>query len=77
METDCQDRGLDMFRDDQDIHPEYFKTTDSIVPTEVDTDFDDLRDLLTEHLHIVSGAVYTGPHQHHWFNTATDCRTER
>ena len=62
-----------MLRGGQGIHPDYCKTTDSIVPTEVDAGFDDLRDLLTEHLRIVSGAGYTGPHQHRWLKAAADC----
>lgn len=44
----------------QGEHADYCKATDSVALTEVDAGFHDKRDLLTEHLRVVSGAGKCG-----------------
>jgi hypothetical protein len=53
---------------------DYCKVTDTVAMTEVDTGFEDKRDLLTEHLRLVSGAGHCGEKQFRWLKAATDCR---
>jgi hypothetical protein len=50
------------------------KATDSVALTQVDAGFQDKRDLLTEHLRLVSGAGQCGARKFRWLKTATDCR---
>ena len=60
----------------QGQHADYCMATDSVALTEVDTGFHDKRDLLTEHLHVVSGAGKCGAQQFRWLKAATDCRED-
>ena len=46
----------------------------SIALTEVDAGFQEKRDLLTEHLRLVSGAGQCGARKFRWLKAATDCR---
>jgi hypothetical protein len=50
------------------------KATESIALTEVDAGFQEKRDLLTEHLRLVSGAGQCGARKFRWLKAATDCR---
>lgn len=45
-----------------------------IALTEVDAGFQEKRDLLTEHLRLVSGAGQCGARKFRWLKAATDCR---
>ncbi len=58
----------------QGQHADYCKTTQSIALTEVDTGFQEKRDLLTEHLRLVSGAGQCGARKFRWLKAATDWR---
>jgi hypothetical protein len=58
----------------QGEHADYCKATDTVALTEVYTGFEDRRDLLTEHLRLVSGADQCGAKQFRWLKAATDCR---
>jgi hypothetical protein len=58
--------------DGQGEHPDYYKATDSIKATEVDAGLHDLRDVLTEHLWIVSASGSCGSNQYRWLKA--DCR---
>ena len=58
----------------QGEHTDYCKATDSVAQTEVDTGFHDRRDLLTEHLRLVSGVGKCGAKQFRWLKADTDCR---
>ena len=60
----------------QGEHADYCKATDSVALTEVDAGFHDRRDLLTEHLRVVSGAGKCGAQQFRWLKAATDCRED-
>jgi hypothetical protein len=53
---------------------DYCKATESIALTEVDAGFQEKRDLLTEHLRLVSGAGQFGARKFRWLKAATDCR---
>jgi len=63
-----------MLLDSQGEHADYCKATDSVALTEVDADFQDKRDLFTDHLRLVSGAGKCGAKQFRWLKAATDCR---
>ncbi len=54
----------------QSQHADYCKVTDTVAMTEVDTGFEDKRDLLTEHLRLVSGAGHCGEKQFRWLKAA-------
>ena len=58
----------------QGQHADYCKATESIALTEVDAGFQEKRDLLTEHLRLVSGAGQCGARNFRWLKAATDCR---
>jgi hypothetical protein len=58
----------------QGEHGDYCKVTDSVALTEFDVGFQDQRDLLTEHLRLVSGVGKYGAKQFRWLKAATDCR---
>ena len=58
----------------QGEHADYCKATESIALTEVDAGFQEKRDLLTEHLRLVSGAGQCGARKFRWLKAATDCR---
>ena len=58
----------------QGEYADYCKATESIALTEVDAGFQEKRDLLTEHLRLVSGAGQCGARKFRWLKAATDCR---
>jgi len=69
-----QDTTNFMLLGSQGEHADYCKATDNIAVTEVDATFQDTRDLLTEHLRLVSGQGKCGAKQFRWLKAATDCR---
>ena len=61
-----QDTSNFMLLGSQGEDADYCKATDSVALTEVDASFQDKRDLLTEHLRLVSGAGKCGANQFRW-----------
>jgi hypothetical protein len=57
-------------------HLDYCSATDIVTFTHVDDKFDDLRELLTEHLRVVGGVGYDGPDVPRWLKAAGVCRPE-
>ncbi len=56
----------------QSQHPNFCAVENKIVSTEADTNFEQVRALLTEHLRVVTSNGYMGPDNACWSQTAAE-----